>query len=573
MQTPHLRNEASDEAGEKLRRHAQHTTMEALRKMLQDAKAVKPSVGGKTYDTHQAELKELYENKQERLTRNELKRRFPKAHKKMPVECAGIVRRIAREEAAAYGQAPDRWMTIDGIRPRLEVPEDKDGNAIPPKSGKETDDPKLVERAKSFDNVITRARSNKYLREAERILMASKTVFLRLGWRGQQEGRADIDDADVVTFNIYWPHQVHVISHHDDAENLHSAVAVIAETTGPGGGLWYEVWTRETTPSQMRHGVAFESWRVECIPAIVDDDDEREPYWLFGDGHYPLPTLPWVVLHDGLPSGSVYVDTDRDIVRTQLNMNAMWSDHFHAIDYGAHGQYYVQSDRIMQDRTPVTVGPGKLAAVGSNDSFGKVPSDINDAPMTTSAQRLRLLAVQRDQPAHRFDTEQSVVHSGVSRRVEDIPATRARAERVIEYKDVEETVILPIVVEIADFWGGMNIAHTRQEQEVAGERDKSVRYHVTFSDPPVYESDEAKERHAANLLANKVISPARYAFMSGAYASVDDAIEQGVSDEIEQGSSVPDGGGLMGFASALQATPVPGQANDDVEVDDEDVNA
>ena len=559
----HLRNESSDSAIEALSVQGMLTQAQ-LKALLTLSKSQKP---GEDYDTHHRNLRELYENKQERQTKKELARRFPKSADRMPLETVGIVRRVAEEDASAYSTPPERWLDIDGIRPRLELPRDKDG-VVRPAADDETDDPKAVARAEAFDRMITKARLHRCMREAERRLMVAQTQFVRLGWRQAVEGRAGIGNDDSLMASLYWPHQVHVACHHSDPTNLYSAFCLIAESVGPDGGVWYEVW-RRTYTEQNGQLVAFGQWRAEMIPQAKDDKDQRTAYPLFGDGIYPLPTLPWVVMHDGMPSGSVYLDEGRDLVRVQLNINALHSDHLYTVDLHANPKTVITSDEIKNGGGEISLGAGEALVLRTGDSASLLETTISDAPMATVAQRMRALAVERRQPAHRYDPTSSTVLSGIARKVEDIPATEAREERIEGYKDIEEECLLPLCVEIRDYWSkdGVSIAYQgREDEHGPGKLDKTVRYHVSFAVPSEYESSDTKERYASAMLDRGAISPARYAVMAGAYRSIDEAVEQGLSDELPE-EQAPSGGGLDGFAAALNSVPVPTVVTDDDEDD------
>lgn len=510
--------------------------------LLRLASSAKPD----GYDKHHADLSDLYHGHQEELTKIEMMRRFPKTWDKMPIETVGIVRRVAQEDATAYTQPPERWIEVGGLYPKAS---DEPGKG-------ETSDPKAVEKQTQFQDVVERARVHQVLREAERRLMVSEVVFLRMGWRDKVYGQQSSFD-DVVTLHPYWPHQVNVVCHHSDPSNMDRAYLLVATVMGAGGEKWFEVWRREYMEEDGKL-VGFGEWIAEMWPAYKDEKDLREPYLLYGDGQYPL-RLPWLVMRDGIATHGVYLDGGRDLVGTQLNLNAMYSDHYYTVDIHGHPRLYASSDKLVQNPASIKFGPGNFLAVPTGDSVGAIASDVTDVIMRTASERLRALAVQRSQPSHRYDTEQNTVLSGVARKVEDIPSNRARTERIEQYRDFEESVLLPAMVEIADYWGEYTIAHDK-----AGNLDESITYHVRFEDLPEYESEQVKEQYAAALLDRSAISKAHYAVLAGAYRNIKEAQDAGLSAEITEQPGGGTGGtpGLAAFAERLREEPDTGDTEE-----------
>ena len=549
MLTMHLRNEASATAIEALR-NAGQTTQAQLALLKELAKKPKP----KDYDDHVNVVADLYAGRQEQHTRDALAARYHNTHQSIPSESLNIVKRIAVEQATAYETAPQRWVTYDGLRP-VEG-ETSDNNTTP--------DPALVARADSFASVINAARLHRVMLEATRRLMVVPTVFVRVGWQAPVVGRGAVGDMDAngaPVLEVFWPSKVHVVCHHTAPSDLYSALCLIAETSGPDGGTWFEVWRREAFHDEFGALTGFGPWRAERIPQTREgEDDKRAAYPLFGDGEYPLPTLPWVVFHDGMPEHGVYCDEGRDLVAAQLNVNVVSSDALYNLSMGAHRQLVVNSDRLKQSGQSVVFGPGDALILHQGDNASALPSDVNSAPRDHIEQRLRSLAVERRLPPHRFDTAVARVESGISKQVQDIPATKARREREGLYADVEEQYLLPILVEVADYWGDAGIAHAPRNGETPGGRLEGVAFHVAFSGQEEYESKESRERYAAALLDRRAISLARYAQLAGAYATVAAAEEAGLSDEV-QPAAPSVGEGLQAFTANLQAglaaQPVP----------------
>lgn len=546
MLNMHLRNETSDAVIEALRNEGQ-TTQAQFELMRTLAKSPKPS----GYDDHVEAVAQLYAGKQEALTRDALSRRYKNTHQKIPTDSLNVVKRIAVEQATAYESAPERWLTFDGLRPVDNATDESDT----------TTDAGLLARSMAFDDVVDAARLHKTMLEATRRLMVVPTVFVRVGWQVPVQGRGAVGDMGSMgapVLEVFWPHRVHVYCHHSAPSDLYSALVLVAEAAGPDGGAWFEVWRREAFVDEVGTLTGFGQWHAERIPDRKDDKDRRTAYPLFGDGIYPLPTLPWVVLYDGTPENGVYCDEGRDLVDTQLNINVVASDALFNLAMGAHRQLVVTSTKARQAELNAVIGPGDALMLYDGDSAQALPSDVNSAPRDHIEQRLRSLAVERRLPPHRFDTAVTTVESGIAKQVQDLPATKARREREGLYADVEEQYLLPILVEVADYWGGAGIAHTARVGTTPGVPLGDVEYHVAFSGQEEYESKESRERYAAALLDRRAISPARYAQLSGAYATVDDAIAGGLSDEIEPMPPTANGAGLSAFTAALNAQPLPG---------------
>ena len=561
MLTMHLRNETSDALVHALA-NSGTSDRKQLQTMMEHAKAVKPVVDGIHFDKHHKMLAQLYANNQEGLTREELKVAFPKTWQRMAIETHGIVKRLAVEEGTAYETPPERWLTFDGKRYADEVTD----------ADEQTSDPRHGERQQQLTDAIEAARMHRAMLEAGRRVVVAQTCFVRLGWRKPVEGRAAVGNKGRAVLDVYWPHQVQVACHHSAPDDLYSAYLLIAVAPGPGGGEWAEVWRREV---YEENGVltGFGPWRAERIPVGDDRDDKDQRYAvpLFDDGEYPLPTLPWVVLHDGVPTHGVYVDEGRDLVRVNLNINRVSSDDLYGLAQGAHRQVYIQSDRLRKDGTDVVWGPGEALLLESGDTAGALPPAVTSAGREHREQRLRSLAVERRLPPHRFDTETTTVESGLAKQVQDIPATKARREREELYTDIEEECLLPILAEISDYWGHTNILHAKRTGIGPGVRLDDVAFHVSFSGVSEYESKEAKERYAAALLDRKAVTLARYAVLADAYATIEEAEAQGLSNEIQQAAPSPVGGeGLAAFTAGLQGLAV---EPDDAEEVTEDDNA
>lgn len=515
------------------------TTQSTLRDLLALARSKKRA----GFDKHQSDLRELYEDRQYAQTLAELERRFKDSYKEMPVETVGIVKRVAEEDASAYRKPPTRSITVGDKRPRLD-PTDAD------LKHDETDDAKAVAKAVAFRKVVKGAKMHSVLREAGRRVVVSKVHFVRVGYREAVPGRAGIGATEGVKLALFWPQFVSVICHHSEPESMLSAYLLVAETEGPDGGTWFEVWRREYMEGVNGELVGFGAWRAEMIPQTNGGDDKRSAYFLYGDGEYPLPTLPWLALYDGLPSGSVYVDEGRDLVRTQLNLNALHSDHLFSIDLHGHPRVVISSTRVKNAGGDIAIGANRALMLETGDSATTLPGDISSEPMLTASKTLRRIAVQRNHPAHRFDDESATILSGKAREIEDRPSNEAREERAEYYKEFEEMLFLPLVVEVADYWGSTGIATPARTQGAPNpERSTDIDFVVDFQQIEDYESGEVSERYAASLLEKGAISLARYAFLAGAYSTVDAAIEHGLSDDIAE--KTPDGGGLRAFSAGL----------------------
>ncbi len=569
MLTMHLRNETSAALIDALRNDGT-SDRKQLDLMMQHAGCIKPTVGtGKyaRYDAHHERLAQMYANNQEAHTREELASAFPETHSRMSVETHGITRRTAIEEGVAYSQPPERWLTVDGLR-------FTDGEVADPDT--ETNDPAVGERQAQFEEAVHLARLHKKLLEVGRRVVIANTVFVRLAWRKAIPGRAAVNNVGRAVLDVYWPHQVQVATHHSAPNDLYSAYLLIATAPGPDGA-WAEVWRREVIEDEFGELEGFGPWRAERIPVggDEDEDDKRVARPLFGDGEYPLETLPWVVYHDGEPTHGVFVEGGRDLVRTNLNLNRVSSDDLYSLAQGAHRQVVIQSDTLRKEGSDITWGPGEALLLGSTETASALPPGTTTMARERNEQRLRSLAVERRLPAHRFDTDTTRIESGLAKQVQDIPATEARLEREETYKDLEEEALLPILVEISDYWGHTTIAHKKRigTSTAAGALEEGVRFHVSFSGQTEYETKEAKERWAGALLDRKVITPARYSVLSDAYGSIEEAEAQGVSNDLPTSTPGPlGGGGLAAFTANLQAgleaEPVPG-ADDDA--DDEGV--
>lgn len=456
--------------------------------LVRDADRMKPD----GYDAHQIRVRHYYEGKAgaDPYLGKALQARFPATYTKLPRVSLNVTKQIASIDAASYDHPVKRSIKVNGE----EI---------------EQDDPRAV----AFADLCRSAGLHKHLPELDRRVQAARTMFVRVGWDALKK-RPRVD--------LFWPHDVRVICHAKGPDDLTYATCLIARVAGPvasadsdPGDTHYEVWTRPVVAEDERTGeVTFGAWRRdkvngrgEAVEEFVPTDEEGKP--IASGRQQDLDRLPWCVLRNGIPSGCVFVDEDRDLVETQDVVNVGWSNIFYTLDMEAHSEAVYAGNREI---STMVGGPGVMHKIDTGETLTTLDFNPKIADMLATQDKFtKTLLLSRRCSPDAAATEPGVPLSGVSRRIANEPQDKARRERQNDAREFEEEQLLPLMVAISDLYG---------ETSIGGE---DVSYHAQFSDPPDFEEPEAKERRIMALVDDGYISKAEALVEMGRAEDVEEA--------------------------------------------------
>ena len=461
------------------------------------------------YDAHQLTLRLRYEGRALAIHRAARKARYPSTSVRMPDAQFNWASLVSTVDAAVYDYAPERWL------------EDAKGERI-------ADDD---ERARRFADLIRDAQLAVKLPELERRAMLSRTMLAQVTWLGAFD--ESNPRAGKPSVEMHWPNDVFVIPHHTRPTELATAVALISRRAGPAGfaatsgeaegylrdvgngvqmdaRTWWQVWTRPVEENEDGSIKRFGPWSVEHATL------GGQSYLAFGsnDATYPLPHLPWAIYRVGMPQGGPFIDEDRDFPSILDALNVNWSNLIFVADMQGHDQVVVAGNTVNEavvttgPDVPVQLGPGQTASLLS-------PNPKLQDMRAINGELMRTLAVTRRQSADAYATTPGPPLTGVSRRIANEPQEKARRERSHFAVDFEEHQLLPILIEVAGYWGDYGIA------DHEGRTDLKPR--MSPATPPQFEDPEVTQRRAIEAADAGWIEEERGAVEAGWYKSIDEA--------------------------------------------------
>jgi hypothetical protein len=518
---------ASDEAVARmlgqLRQSGGATNADVLKELIRTAKRHKPA----RLDGLTEQVRARYHSRGEHLVAAEIKRRFPDSHESMPVVEVDTVRHAMTQDASVFGHdTPNAWLTFGADDDATEGNEDREPT------------PEETERMKAFEHVLADAELWAELHEAEKWARGARNCVIQLRWDTVAEA---LTGKGRVKLTRRWASQVEVIPLWCAPTEERAAIAWVLEATGPDnrsagrGGMpegkperWYELWHREVTIGDDGR-VAFGEWHAELI------GEESGSIPLFGDGIYPLATAPFLVFRDGLPDASIFLDPGDTLLRTALNIDIEWASHFARLALNGH-PFLIIDDPDFEGKTAVT-GSGKGMVVKQGTQVTQVRSDVDKTGLDSINAMQRELAVHRNQAPDAYDPAGGGTESGFAKQVKNIDKDRADDKRKLQAKRWLEQRLLPMLVEVADYWGNTGIAHRRRmsgEGAAPGRPLEDVRFHVEFAPAMSYEEPAAKDRRIMDRVEGGYIRPE------------DGLVEMGVADSSEEARRY-----LEGFGSKL----------------------
>ena len=469
-----------------LRRIIERGSQSMSKEMLQDLKSAammyKPS---HDYDSLVTGIRHRYDGAGSQYIKQAIGRRYPSSGDRMPILPFNFIQRVAEVDASVYDWPPTREVFYQG-----------------------EPDP---ERQAELDDLLSRARIDPVMVEAERRVAVAKTVFFRIGWDPVR---------DAVSLGLYWPSDVLVIPHWSRPSDLSTAICVMARIKSPRGDkkAWWEVWTRPAEDELDENGLP--QLGPISVEMVSEEGESMLPFGsedaLYEEG---LP-MPWVALHSALPQGSPFAHADRDLPVIADEINVGWANLLLTADYQAHDEVVYKTNREVTGL--ISAGPGQAHKIGTDEDLQVLTHSADMAAQFNILDRAtKTLAVTRGQPEDAYSTDGGQVLSGVSRKIKNLPATKRRMQQSWFSVFFEETALLPGMAAISDLYGQTNIL------DDAGE----VSFRMTVSDEPEFEDPDTKQRRVLELKGENLISEAEAMVELGYFGSLSDAVAAGYSPD------------------------------------------
>ena len=300
-------------------------------------------------DSATSKLRMRYNSKGEILNLTEMERRYPKTHDNMPIHESDTVRHVAVQDASVFGdEEPNIWLSFENEDDDVEGNEDREPT------------PEEEQRMRDFGHMVENSNVFSELQEGERWkACARNSVF---GVRFDVVHKA-LTGEDKLKISRYWADSVRWIPFWMAPSDERAAIGIIIKTVGPDNRKvgangdpdgkpedWFELWTREVTTKNDT--VEFHSWKAE----LIGTESGSQP--LFGDGEYPLPTAPFLVMRDGLPDNTIYLDPGDTLLRTAVNIDLSWSSHYQRMDLNGSPKLFFDDPELEGDQ--LVVGPGEV---------------------------------------------------------------------------------------------------------------------------------------------------------------------------------------------------------------------
>lgn len=512
-----------------------------LRKIIADGRGAANSAGWKAlkdaaeawvpagFHEHQVTLRHFYEGRIAEHLQAYAQSRFPMTAKRMPSTPFNWARLYAETGAAVYDYPPTRHLERDGVKieakpPKKKDPESAEDAAIASKDSTIGADRK---RAEDFATMCEEAGLDVVMAEAERRVVLGRTIFLSVFSDSIEAIAKGKPQEPVTKVEPFWPSDVLVIPHPSCPTSLATAVSVMLRIAGEEGvrasSTTYRHWFRTYTDDDL--GLpTFTKWRCEIITERTEDmgrngvkvTAEIKPVKWRGESggisdEYPLPTLPIVAWHNGLPQGCPYLDADRNLVPLFDLVNSGLMSEAFTVEMNA-ARPMVRKTESVATASSVALGPGLMGTIGVNDSIDTIDVGADFQGIRNANQAiLGNLALTNRQSASDYDAQQTgAPSSGVALRIKNAPQDKARLEAIARAVKVERE-LLALMVEVHDHFRGTSIA------------EEGVTYTMTPADPPDFEESAAKAQRLGDALDRDAISLAEYRVAMGHSRSIEDA--------------------------------------------------
>ncbi len=529
------------------------------------------------YDAHQVNLRHYYEGQIEAQLRAFAATRFPNTAKRMPLVPINWARHFAENGAAVFDYPPTWTLKRGDTKLDAKAPKDETEVTTPDRVRANVAASKAVreivdgdrKRAADFATMVQEAGLEVVMAEAERRVVLARTLFLRVHSDSIEATATGKPARTKVT--PFWPGDVLVIPHPRCPTSLSTAVALMARVSGESGvqgnGTTWEVWTRGFEEDENGDPTKFLPWRCELITETTTytgsqtETDAKVKTLMFKDldgkvsDEWPLPTLPWVEWHNGVPSGCPVLDVDRNLIPIFNAVNSSLMSETFAVDMNAAAVLIRKSDQPNPKN--VVLGPGAMGNIRRDEEVVTVPMGADFAGMRASNSALvGITAKTNRQSASDYDAvSDGSPSSGVALRIKNEPQAKARLEAVARAIEMTSR-LLAVMVMVHDHWRATSIA------------DDGVTYCLQPQDPPEYEEKAATQSRALEALAQGLISEAACAVLCGYYRTEDEARAAIEKIRMESVARVPSG--LRSALDKIAGEPKPDEPGDEPKTPDKE---
>ena len=348
----------------------------------------------------------------------------------------------------------------------------------------------------NFQELLKKWPLESIMHETERRLMACKTMFLRLNWPSSLAEEMGRDPKPEIT--ILYPDKVHVLADERAPSDIQAARVVIVDISTRrnrkyelweriGREIYFSVFTDDKAPTQKT------KWAGSC--------------------------MPFVAFQAGLAQDSVYLDRDRDIVNTQEAINMELSDRDWSQKYVSHPMLVHVGGNAKGQK--LRMGSNIIQPINIGEDLKAIKLDVVDDSLKQIEHKVKMAGIERRQTVDAWSTDRKTPLSGISREITNIGSNEKRLEHQKYYREVEKEQLLPLILEISHLYAGFP-------------KVENPEFLIKFNREKVYEDPTAKTNRVAVMQDKGWISPATAAVMSGLYSSKEEAVNAGVSDEIEK---------------------------------------
>ena len=515
----------SDETRALVANGAAITHAETWKEIMAEAQSWRPH----GYDAAQMNLRHHYEGNFLALLQIEVARRFPNTGHRMALAPYNWAKLYAQNGAAVF-DLPPRFFLKRGK------------NEIDPEAKDTT--PEDAARAEAFSTMVEESQLQAQLAEAERRMKLARDCFIRVHSDSLEAMATGEPPRMAVT--LFWAADVFVIPHPAAPTNLATAAAIIARVASDEGAASdsvrkYELWRRPFEERPIENGgmvTEYGPWMCEHVTVRsrktsdgrMEQNVDFKTIWSV----YPHRRAPWVVMRDGIPSGSPYTDGDRNLTTLFTSVNASIMSHWFAVDMGAASVLVRQTNEVP--RKKVALGPGLMVDIPKDDTIQSITQSVDFAGIgDANQQALAMLAITSRQRVGSYDVStSSVPKSGVALKIEEGPMAKARLEsQALVHPAV--TSLLLIMAEIHEAARGVTIlgpdikpgweAAARPEHEDAGApAERAVRLHqegLVSAEDALLISQVAKTEQRAREMAEKARAQAAAARPSAVLTAMD----------------------------------------------------
>lgn len=359
-----------------------------------------------------------------------------------------------------------------------------------------------------FKTLLKKWRLSAIMPELERRLMVANTMFCRLSWDNWITQNLGVESFPEIA--LFYPDKVHVKVNPRAPTDIRAALAVVVDiSTETTEG--YEIWTQKNG---------------EILVSTMWDGGEQSP-----PEKWECNFLPWVVFHPEISQASLFLDVKRDRAGEQIDINREYSDRNWRVQYQSHKQVIVLGGD--PDDATFAVGPSLIANLSAGADVKVLDLTTNDTSLDDLQKILKMHGTLNRHSPDSWNSDSTAPLSGVSRLIANQGANEKRWERSEHYKMIEERYLLPLMCEVSAVYGS-NIGKVNTRE-----------FEVQFQAPVAIEAPLAKVNKNAVEQDKGWKTKARAATDAGAYASIEEAVSKGVSDDFQEATGQGQGTGSL----------------------------